>query len=55
VSAIEKHLGVDSLGYLSLDGMLSLSTHPKTDFCTACFSGKYPTRINKRSGKLALD
>lgn len=54
VAAIKRYLGVDSLGYLSLDGMLSLSSHPKKAFCTACFSGRYPTRINRRSGKLAL-
>lgn len=54
VEQIRAYLGVDSLGYLSLDGMLSLSSHPKTSFCTACFSGKYPTRINRHSGKLAL-
>jgi amidophosphoribosyltransferase len=54
VEQIRAYLGVDSLGYLSLDGMLSLSSHPKDAFCTACFSGKYPTRINRNSGKLAL-
>jgi amidophosphoribosyltransferase len=54
VEAIRRHLGVDSLGYLSLAGMLSLSSHPGKSFCTACFSGKYPTRINRRSGKLTL-
>jgi len=54
VEQIRAYLGVDSLGYLSLDGMLSLSSHPKDSFCTACFSGKYPTRINRNSGKLAL-
>jgi amidophosphoribosyltransferase len=54
IAAIRRYLGVDSLGYLSLDGMLSLSTHPKESFCTACFTGKYPTQINRRSGKLAL-
>lgn len=54
IEQIRAYLGVDSLGYLSLDGMLSLSSHPKTSFCTACFSGKYPTRINRHSGKLAL-
>jgi len=54
VEKIRAYLGVDSLGYLSLDGMLSLSSHPKGAFCTACFSGKYPTRINRHSGKLAL-
>ena len=54
VAAIKRYLGVDSLGYLSLEGMLTLSKHPKKSFCTACFTGKYPTRINRRSGKLAL-
>ena len=36
-------LGLDSLGYLSLDGMLScVSAHAPEDYCTACFSGRYP-------------
>jgi amidophosphoribosyltransferase len=38
---IRDYLGVDTLGYLSLDGMLSAAgEHP---FCHACFSGHYPT------------
>lgn len=40
---IRASLGVDSLGYLSLDGMLeSVPTGPH-GFCHACFSGDYPT------------
>ena len=40
---IRASLGVDSLGYLSLDGMLeSVPTGPQ-GFCHACFSGDYPT------------
>jgi amidophosphoribosyltransferase len=40
---IRASLGVDSLGYLSLDGMLeSVPTGPD-GFCHACFSGDYPT------------
>ena len=36
-------IGVDTLGYLSLDGMLaSVPTGPE-GFCHACFSGDYPT------------
>jgi len=54
IQKIRKYLGVDSLGYLSLDGMLSLPKHPKKSFCTACFTGKYHTRINRNSGKLGL-
>jgi len=43
VDEIAANLGVDSLGYLSLDGMLeSVPTGPK-GFCHACFSGDYPT------------
>jgi amidophosphoribosyltransferase len=40
---IAKHLGVDSLGYLSLDGMLESVPSGPHGFCHACFSGDYPT------------
>ena len=36
-------LGVDSLGYLSLDGMLQSVPGGPHGFCHACFSGDYPT------------
>lgn len=42
IHKIEQHLGVDSLRYLSLKGMLEVS--PQNDYCTACFTGKYPTQ-----------
>ena len=38
-----RHLGVDSLGYLSIDGMLSVMPEGPDGYCHACFSGKYPT------------
>lgn len=40
---IAKHLGVDSLGYISLDGMLGSVPGGPHGFCHACFSGDYPT------------
>jgi amidophosphoribosyltransferase len=40
---IAKHIGVDSLGYLSLDGMLESVPDGPGGFCHACFSGDYPT------------
>jgi amidophosphoribosyltransferase len=43
VDQIAAHLGVDSLGYLSLDGMLNASPGGPDGFCHACFSGDYPT------------
>ncbi len=45
VDQIREHLGVDSLGYLSLDGMLRAAGGDPADFCHACFSGDYPTDI----------
>jgi amidophosphoribosyltransferase len=43
VPEIAAHLGVDSLGYLSLQGMLSSVPDGPDGFCHACFSGDYPT------------
>ena len=40
---IAAHIGVDSLGYLSLDGMLESVPDGPRGFCHACFSGDYPT------------
>ena len=42
---IRQHLGVDTLGYLSLDGMLRAMGGDPAEFCHACFSGDYPTAI----------
>jgi len=43
VDEIAGALGVDSLGYLSLDGMLQSVPEGPGGFCHACFSGDYPT------------
>ena len=45
VDEIRAHLGVESLGYLSLDGMLRAAGGDPGEFCHACFSGDYPTTI----------
>jgi amidophosphoribosyltransferase len=44
VAEITKQLGVDSLGYLSLDGMLGAVPDGPEGVCHACFSGQYPTK-----------
>ena len=46
VKAIGDFIGVDSLEYISLDGMIEAVGND--NFCTACFSGDYPTKVNKR-------
>jgi amidophosphoribosyltransferase len=43
VPEIAEHLAVDSIGYLSLDGMLLSVPNGPQGFCHACFSGDYPT------------
>jgi amidophosphoribosyltransferase len=43
VDEITHAVGADSLGYLSLDGMLESVPGGPTGFCHACFSGDYPT------------
>lgn len=42
VTEIESKIGVDSLGYLSMEGMIEASRRPMSRFCVACFSGDYP-------------
>lgn len=41
IEQIRGFLGVDSLAYLSLDGLLSVMKHEPASYCTACFSGEY--------------
>ncbi|MDO8525522.1 MAG: amidophosphoribosyltransferase, partial [Candidatus Omnitrophota bacterium] len=55
IEQIREFIGVDSLKYLSLDGMLSSMMLPKDEFCTACFTGNYPTAICKPPSKKALE
>ncbi|MFQ5453286.1 MAG: amidophosphoribosyltransferase [Candidatus Zixiibacteriota bacterium] len=55
VEEIEQYLKVDSLRYLSLEGMLSLPSLPKTTFCSGCFSGKYPMKTPEINGKHRLE
>src|SRR3989454_11331091 len=45
VEEIRAHLGVETLGYLSLDGMLRAAGGDSSEFCHACFSGDYPTTL----------
>ena len=41
VAEIERYLAADSLGYLSLDGMLKATGNDPGNFCHACFTGQY--------------
>ena len=47
IPKIKEYLEVDSLEYLTIDEMLeAVSEADPENFCTACFSGDYPTKID---------
>ncbi len=54
---IIEHLGVDSLAYLSKEGMLQCAQEQASNFCTACFDGNYPIAVEEelRERKLMLE
>lgn len=55
VEEIKKFIGVDSIGYLSKEGLLDAVSFPNTNYCTACFDGNYPVEISGKTGKSALE
>ncbi|HOA75332.1 MAG TPA: amidophosphoribosyltransferase [Phycisphaerae bacterium] len=55
VEEIRDYLEVDSLHYLSLEGMLSCVKHPARNYCTACFSGQYPMPVDYPVSKFAME
>ncbi len=51
IEKIRQYLGVNSLAYLSEDGMLNSTKMKTSDFCTACFTGKFPIPIERELAK----
>jgi amidophosphoribosyltransferase len=49
VEQIAQFLGVDSLAYLSLEGMLACMNRPGSNYCTACYSGDYRIDVDHPS------
>ncbi|MFO7918489.1 MAG: amidophosphoribosyltransferase [Anaerolineae bacterium] len=48
VPEIEEHIGADSLGYLSLEGLVKAANRSSDRFCLSCFVGEYP--FEKKAG-----
>ena len=49
-------IGADSLGYVSLAGLIEATTLPETRLCRACFDGQYPVPVaDDDRGKHVLD
>jgi len=51
IEEIREYLGVDSLSYLSLEGLLNSVPQENAGYCTACFSGDYPVPIEEQLAK----
>jgi amidophosphoribosyltransferase len=52
---IATHLNADSVGYLSLEGLLAATGVAEAGFCTACLTGTYPTEVFDESDKYVLE
>ena len=52
---IRDFLGADSLGYLSLDGMIAATGVRANEFCTACYTGSYPSPVESELDKFVME
>lgn len=50
-----KYLGVDSLGYLDVEGMVRATGKPVNQFCLACFTGNYPLPVDPELDKYIME
>jgi amidophosphoribosyltransferase len=55
IPQIRDFIGADSLGYLSIDGLIKAVALPRDSFCLACFTGEYPIPVQLEMDKLALE
>ena len=57
VEELRNFLGLDSLSYLSIDGLLQSTgiEDPENNFCKACFDGCYPVEFDKEVSKDCLE
>jgi len=55
VEQVREFIGADSLGYISLEGLIQAVGLPENKFCTACFTGDYPIPVQLHMDKLALE
>lgn len=55
IEEIREFLGVESLGYISLEGLLSCASLPADHYCTACWSGKYKIPVSSIVNKFSME
>ncbi len=52
---IREFLEVETLGYMSIEGLLSCATLPQDHYCTACWTGKYKIPVDVAMTKFSLE
>jgi len=52
---IREYLGADSIGYLDTEAMVRATRQPRTNFCMACFNGKYPVAVDPKLDKYIIE
>jgi amidophosphoribosyltransferase len=52
VEEIRQHIGADSLGYLSLEGLIRATRQSAETLCNACFTGIYPIDVQMQMDNL---
>ncbi|MGD9118035.1 MAG: amidophosphoribosyltransferase [Dehalococcoidia bacterium] len=55
IPEVRDYIGADSLGYMSIDGLIKAIGLPREMFCLACFTGDYPIPVQIEMDKLALE
>ncbi|MFH0942239.1 MAG: amidophosphoribosyltransferase [Chloroflexota bacterium] len=55
IPEIRDYIGADSLGYMSVPGLIKAVALPRETFCLACFTGDYPIPVQLEMDKLALE
>jgi amidophosphoribosyltransferase len=55
VEQVKDYIGADSLGYISIEGLVKAVGLPRDNFCMACFTGDYPIPVQLEMDKLALE
>jgi amidophosphoribosyltransferase len=52
---IKEFLEVDTVGYMSLDGLLGCAHLPADHYCTACWTGKYKIPVDVTVSKFGME
>lgn len=55
IDNISEMIGADSLGYISVEGLIDAIGLSKNDLCTACFDGCYPMEVPKSCNKYVFE